>query len=526
MKDNKLDNIDKLAKKALEDFEVPFEPMDWAAFQHQLKAEDAIDQVAKDALKDHQVERPAHAWKEFEQLLHQQRQNYRYIWWFKMAEMGAMALLVLGLVQWLPCTDHASSIAQDPTANPALLAPNGVDPSNSTAGQATATTAPSTVVTTPGQAAESAKAQQPFTHPIEIGGGDQQPPLPPATDEATANAAAPGPLAQGPLNGAASHTASAKNAASQQGNAAYDEGATTSTVVTNTATDDTKGTGSLDHENLTPALATLPTQEAEETSAAPNGPSFMEKEAATNLRTMAISPILLADCALSTPTDPVVEIKKMVLKAPFKRQQYVSAVLGAGANLRNSMGNTSIGYSAGLTYEWELSERWSIKTGLIANLKRYDRNDVVQLQANDGITYQANQLKTTNLTVVEVPIDVQYTVFKADKWRLYLASGVSLNAVGSRIYTGNQEFTANNLTIRADLNSADFERGLFEGAAVERNAFISFGGGVGIERQLGDALSLYLLPTYRHALNAAGDDYIHTFNVNIGIKAPIVSKKK
>ncbi len=83
---------------------------------------------------------------------------------------------------------------------------------------------------------------------------------------------------------------------------------------------------------------------------------------------------------------------------------------------------------------------------------------------------------------------------------------------------GSQEVEIDGLTISTDLNSNDFERGLTEGGSAQQNIYLSLGGGLGVERKLGDNLSLYLLPTYRHGINTVHSDLIHTFNVNIGIK--------
>lgn len=520
MKDNKLDNIDKLAKDALEDFEVPFEPMEWAAFQQQLKAEGSIDQAAKEALESYEVALPADSWVEFEQLLHQKQRSYRYIWWLKTAEVGAMVLLLLGLSQWLPCTellptndgsqpsalahtDHQQKeTASIATSTPLSDASTGIATSEGSDAEpnAAASSTDAVLAASPESSATANTTTAPTT-PLTTTvapKASQQRLRPSTTEPATKTTAPMKPVAS-------SHPMDAADATNS------------------TATTDASATTNL--KETATAAASSPATVLESNAYLQAGNPTTAEEA-WNEAFVLIQPIALSQVAPLGQMDPIVEIRKATLELPFQPRHYVGISLGVGANLASSMGNASIGYSAGLTYEREFSTRWAIKTGLTTNLKRYDRSEVVYLETEDGLRYEANQFKTTNLFVLEVPVDVQYTVFRSDKWRLFLATGLSINAISNRTYSGSQELEANGLAIRLDLNSADFERGLLEGASIQNNAFLSVGAGFGIERQLGNALSLYLLPTYRHAITPAGMDYLHQFNVNIGIKSPIVIKKK
>lgn len=492
MKDRNLDNIDKLAKDVFDNFEVPFEPMDWAALQHQLKAESTIDAVAQGALQDYQVDVPANGWKEFEQLLHQQRYQQRYIWWLKAAEASTLVGLLFCILQWVPCTAPDSYAAQQDTASTTTT--KTFHTSNQDLPTVTTTTNNNTTTATnhfiaPHSSNTTESAHRTSDQPMVSSIVNLEPPVA-ITEQPKSNVSTT----------FSSHTD--QEAASLEPTTEVFAEATPQQAV----------------EPITTSTAVVPTEPTPNTEETPH-----QNAQAT---TSAIKPLTLADLVEDFHTDPFKEIKQATIKAPFQPQHAIGATLGVGANLANSMGQTSIGYSAGLTYEHSISKHWSIRAGLNANLKRYDRNDKVTLLVGDGTAHLANQFKTTNLVVVEIPVDVQYNVLQNDKWRLYVTTGVSFNAIGSRTYTGIQELEINNLVLSLELASDDFERGLMEGGTVQNNTFLSVGAGLGIERQLGNALSLYLLPTYRHAITPVGNDYIHTFNVNIGVKSPIVSKKK
>lgn len=526
MKDNNLDNIDKLAKKAFEDFEVPYDPMDWTAFQHQLKDESSIDQVAKNTLEDYQVDLPNHSWEQFETLLSNKNRNYRYIWWLKAAEVSAVALLLLGLAQWFPSPlSSSSTIAYDATTTPSLEHNNTLSPTTHNATAQEQTLAPVDNHSSP--LIESTTIAPPPTSSAmndqDLEGSassDDLPPQGPAARKAPEHASAP-PQPPTVLSSTSSekHMAtktplvSAESVNHNNDAVAFNEKAKTTTSVQ-------ANTLATAHETT---LATASKNQNTRTTS----PSTTNAETTTLQDKLTIALLAPATWSNKLPnTEPVVEIRKAIIKIPFQPQHYLGARLGVGANTATSMGNTSIGYSAGLTYERAFTERWSIVTGFEANLKRFNRNDLLEVSDKDGQTYEVNQSKTTHLVVLAVPLDVQYTLFKSDKWRLYLAAGISLNAVASRAYSGTQEIENDGLSFSLDLNSAGFERGLFENGSFLRNAYLSIGGGVGVERQLGNSLSLYLLPTYRQAVTRAGDDYLHTFNVNIGIKSPISVKKR
>ena len=112
---------------------------------------------------------------------------------------------------------------------------------------------------------------------------------------------------------------------------------------------------------------------------------------------------------------------------------------------------------------------------------------------------------------------------QSEKWKIYGTAGLVANLISSRSYTGTQNSAVNGISLKEDLNSNNFERGIFEGGQMDQNIFLSVGGGLGLERQLGDKISLYILPTYRHGItpSGTGKDNISSFSVNIGIKTAL-----
>lgn len=520
MKNKDFDNIDKLAQDAFEHFEVPISSGDWMDFQQQLDQEATIDSAAKEALAGYEVALDPNGWDEFEQLQQRKKAAPLYIWWCKAAEVGVMSLLLLGTIFYLPCSKKSTN-------------------SNSLAYGSITTLNSSSVVTN--KATNNTFTTTAAAKLLQEG--------------ANTNAEDKLAITSNPSITEQETTTAQNNAATQQENSSSSTTATNMASIQQVQEASTTALSSITTKNnttspTTTTTTTVQTKPASNTTAAlkataPNEPRpTVERATITTAATTAViednilnnSKKATADQELEAiqsqalqlllPIDqdhtiePITTIGSIELKAPYIRRQYLGAVLGVGANMGTSMGNSSIGYSGGLTYEKEFSSKISLSIGVLGNYKRYDRSDLILLDRSDldGQIYEMTQVKTSNLVLVEIPLDIHYTFFRSDKWRIYATAGLSANAIFSRTYTGSQEVAINSLSISTDLNSDDFERGLAEGGAAPQNIYLSLGGGVGVERKLGDKLSLYLVPTYRHGINTVHGDLIHTFNVNIGIK--------
>ncbi len=534
MKNKDFNNIDKLAQDAFEHFEVPLGAGDWMDFQQKLDAESNIDEVAKNALAGYEVPLDPNGWDNFEQLQQRNKQGVLYIWWFKAAEVSIMALLLLVTIFHLPCPKKllpTNTLAYDstPTLKESSITNNAIGKNQVVK---SLTTASANLTTSNAQEEEKANSTNPA---LLLNEGVVEASIVPTTKQTSATANIPATVLT-------------------QENSSEETAALTTAAATAVATPNSNKTTTTNLNNEVPtALPTATANNAITTSQAntdnkksqqtTNTTTIINKQnvdnssiitstipnnASTTGTTALLAPIFAIqsqDLQLTKPSngkktiEPITTMAKIELAASHTCRHYFGAILGVGANMRTSMGPSSIGYSGGLNYEKEFSSKISISTGLTASYKRYDRTDILLLdRSRDGQVYEMLQDKSSNLVVVEIPVDIHYTCFRSDKWRLFAAAGLSANAIFSRTYTGSQEVEINGLTISTDLNSNDFERGLAEGGKAQQNLYLSLGGGFGVERKLGDKISLYLMPTYRHGINTVNGDLIHTFHVNIGIK--------
>jgi hypothetical protein len=525
MKNKDFDNIDKLAQEAFQNFEVEFDPMDWADLQSKLRTESSIDRVAKDALEDYKAPFDKKDWVRLEKHLDKQRDLVPHIWWLKSTEVGVMALLLFTIFNLRPCNETPATHSNQNYDRTTTLTPSSDFDTTTTTKDENSTFQ----IKEKDAAAPNNELNEPQAANEQANSNSSQPTI-------LADASSDNNSNNNSFNTNPFVTTTKKNRANSAAvtNTTTDD-LNTSTVLTTRLTDNevpnqTNNNGFTGKDGTVNTPSTITEKDVTNNptgignAAATTTKSGTEKDITRSVFSILQIPTLDIKEGIKT-TDPIFELKKAKLELPFKGKNYVGAVASIGSNFGTSMGGTSVGYGAGLTFSSEISRKLTLNTGALIAYNKYDLNEIIWIDKTvvDGSIYKINQSKTSHLVIIEIPLDVQYTFFQSDKWKMYGTAGLVANIVSSRSYTGSQMVATNGVSLKEDLNSNNFERGVFEGGQLDKNAFLSIGGGLGLERQLGDKISLYILPTYRHAItpSGTGKDYINSFRVNIGIKTAL-----
>ena len=197
----------------------------------------------------------------------------------------------------------------------------------------------------------------------------------------------------------------------------------------------------------------------------------------------------------------------------------------------------SLGYGGGITLGVEHG-RWEIETGAIYAARRYQAIPAVYISGNLREGYSSIGLSDFELNTVTAPLNFRYNLLLHDKWRFYAQAGASLNIVlGANYYLADQsEFAGierdpNNtgggtsaVEKPAALREKSLTAGWLEGGSFWDNATLYGDFGVGLERYMSPSWSLFVQPTYRHALPLFNDglgpyrDRIHNFGIGMGVK--------
>ena len=196
----------------------------------------------------------------------------------------------------------------------------------------------------------------------------------------------------------------------------------------------------------------------------------------------------------------------------------------------------SLGYGGGLTLGVEHG-RWEIETGAIYAARRYQAVPTVYISGNLREGYNGIGLSNIELNTVQAPLNFRYNFILHDKWRFYAQGGASLNIVlGANYYVADQaEFAGIQRDPNGGTGTAALEKpaalrdksltaGWLEGGSFWDNTTLYGDFGMGIERYMSPSWSMFVQPTYRHALPLFNSglgpyrDRIHNFGIGMGVK--------
>lgn len=167
------------------------------------------------------------------------------------------------------------------------------------------------------------------------------------------------------------------------------------------------------------------------------------------------------------------------------------------------------GYGGGLSLNLDFG-RVELQTGLIYAARHYPV-DVTYVRGSLLQGLWGDKLETTELNLLNLPMQLRYDVVQRGKWRLYLLGGGAVQvAFQSSYYTADApEFhfspvpqDPDNPSPVPNANVTEINRGAgwFErGGRFRENAYLSANLGFGAERFLTERWSLFAQPVYQHA---------------------------
>lgn len=192
----------------------------------------------------------------------------------------------------------------------------------------------------------------------------------------------------------------------------------------------------------------------------------------------------------------------------------------------------TVAYAAGLSFTLE-GRKWSLLTGLnysqvayspAVPVQMYGTFDYLVIESFEGIQYQ----------FLNIPLQLRRGFLPTRSgWDVYLLAGMEANLVLDSRYQISREVIESSRSMEPEPNAAElsllsektFPKGLLNNGNLGDNAYLSFSGGFGIERKIGDRLqvfaeSAYSRPFFGHHIGP-NMDQIHRVSVRIGGKVRI-----
>ena len=165
-----------------------------------------------------------------------------------------------------------------------------------------------------------------------------------------------------------------------------------------------------------------------------------------------------------------------------------------------------------------------LETGLSYKQKNYDLPNVEVTSGNSILRgFSTVTPQNLRLSILSVPLNVNYDVKQSRKWTVYTHAGASLNGIMrafERVDIKNINPVAKNNAPNVEL--ANYSKGLLAGGVLKENVFVTLGMGVGIEYHLTPKTSLYMQPSADIMLRKQGigtlNDRLKSFNIQGGAK--------
>ena len=222
----------------------------------------------------------------------------------------------------------------------------------------------------------------------------------------------------------------------------------------------------------------------------------------------------------------------------FSSADYNHIVVPASSEKRlsESFERAALGYGGGLSLSADFG-RFEVETGAIY-AARYYPVGIVYVRGSLLSGLRGDELRTTELNMLNIPLHVRYDYFQHNKWRAYVLAGGSLQvAFQSNYYTAEAPqfnflpaFPPPVTDGPGEESEIDRIRrngqGWFEGGDFEDNAYLTLNFGFGAERYFSERWSLFVQPVYQHSVHyfknvdglGPNNDRINSLSVLIGTR--------
>lgn len=182
--------------------------------------------------------------------------------------------------------------------------------------------------------------------------------------------------------------------------------------------------------------------------------------------------------------------------------------------LSESFERAAWGYGGGLSLSVDFG-RVELGTGLVYAARRYPVG-IVYLEGSVAEGFEGDELRTTELNIVNLPIHLRYDIVQRGKWRGYILGGAAVQvAFQTSYFTADAPPQYNFQPARpvppSDGGGGGAEKaidrirqngvGWFEGGNFKDNAYLTANFGFGAERFISDRWSLFVQPVYQHSFH-------------------------
>ncbi|WBM75395.1 hypothetical protein [Saprospira grandis] len=232
----------------------------------------------------------------------------------------------------------------------------------------------------------------------------------------------------------------------------------------------------------------------------------------------------------SNDLDKLREDLSFQLKSPYSfpkiynRHRHLGLYTGFNLGLGETahLGSGQAGLQFGLQLEQELNKNWGLSLGLFWQRQNYALFEQSSLLLPDGQSYNRLINKEEGLQLLQLPLQLRYTVYRDSKWELQtLAAGLYQLSL-HRQQRGQEELigqqAAGQILQRSYLPHNSPNSALLQEGSWANNQQFALQLGLGLDRQLGDHYRLSLQAHYLRQLAQNEQMAAHHFQLLVGLK--------
>jgi hypothetical protein len=185
---------------------------------------------------------------------------------------------------------------------------------------------------------------------------------------------------------------------------------------------------------------------------------------------------------------------------------------------------SALNISGGLSFDMKLGDKFRLESGVQVSKRTHTEKSLLSFSTNaQAFADERVDLKTTS---IEIPLNAKYEVAGNNKTSVYALAGISnhfIMAIQNTLFEKNVSTLSYDLTIQTAGRGSVAESGLADQGELSSNYFISLNGGMGIEHQLNDRLSIFAQASYKHGFGSIGrhDDQVSSVSVATGMRGSL-----
>ncbi|WP_235298737.1 hypothetical protein [Portibacter marinus] len=223
-----------------------------------------------------------------------------------------------------------------------------------------------------------------------------------------------------------------------------------------------------------------------------------------------------------------------MINTPFDKSYSVNRFINTEEGVIEAYSHLAEGYTVGASISKE-SAAWEVEGGIEYTSLNYYPKQITERVSNATVGYKDILLKEIIFDLVEIPLNIKYSLFKKKGWKVYGVNGASVGVVAFANYDIEEKETKPLASAMATPNQnrnpgtfvdrKDFDEGFVKSRNFLNNAYTTVNIGVGVSKEISDQMSFYIQPTYYHNLSQSGigpnNDVHHRLALQIGTKVRI-----